>query len=338
MLPPLKGVTCWQNVTKTTFEQEIQPLAQPAILKGLVKHWPCVQHSSAGNKALVTYLKGIYAGGKLRCAKLPRKEKGLFFYNQAFNGFNFTRDIVSFELFFEQLLANASAKEQDVIALQSAPLSDYFPEFEQQNSFDFLREDRVSRVWIGNDSIVNAHNDDAENIACVVAGKRRFTLFPPEQLANLYVGPIEFTPAGAPVSLVDFNDIDFERFPKVATALEHGLQAELEPGDAIYIPSLWWHHVEAYGGVNMLVNYWSGGAISGKNKPVPQDNLLMAMLSIRDLPQQQKDAWRAFFEYYIFSEQSGKYQHIPEHAHGVLDKLTPKLQSEIRKWLSKQLS
>ena len=338
MLPSLKGVTCWHNVTKTIFEQEIQPLAQPAILKGIVNHWPSVQQANKGNNTLVTYLNGIYAGGKVRCAKLASKENGLFFYNQAFNGFNFTRDIMSFELFVEQLLANASAKEQDVIALQSAPLGDYFPEFEQQNPFEFLLEDRVSRVWIGNDSIVNAHNDDAENIACVVAGKRRFTLFPPAQLANLYVGPIEFTPAGAPVSLVDFNHIDFERFPKVATALEHGLQAELESGDGIYIPSLWWHHVEAFGGVNMLVNYWSGGAISGKKKPVPQDNLLMAMLSIRDLPQQQKDAWREFFEYYIFSEQSSKNQHIPAHARGVLDKLTPKLQNEIRQWLTKQLN
>ena len=334
---PLKRVAVWHNVTAEVFAKEVQPLREPAILKGVMNHWPSVQAASKDTGSLFDYLRALYAGGKVRCAKLPAKYKGLFFYNKSFNGFNFTRDILSFELFLAQLLENSQRQDANVIALQSAPLVDYFPEFEQQNTFNFFADEYVSRVWIGNNSIVNAHNDDSENIACVVAGKRKFTLFPPEQLSNLYVGPMDFTPAGAPISMVDFANIDYQKYPKIKTALAHAFEAELEPGDAIYIPSLWWHHVEAQGGVNMLVNYWCGGAISGKVKPVPQDNLLMAFLSIRSLPQAQKNAWREFFDYYVFSDQSDKNHHIPDAIKGVLGELSPKHEQGIRQWLTQQL-
>ena len=41
-----------------------------------------------------------------------------------------------------------------------------------------------------------------------------------------------------------------------------GYVAELAPGDALFIPTLWWHHVESLDQqLNCLVNYWWNGAI-----------------------------------------------------------------------------
>jgi quercetin dioxygenase-like cupin family protein len=34
------------------------------------------------------------------------------------------------------------------------------------------------------------------------------------------------------------------------------MEAELSPGDAIFIPMGWFHHVEALERFNVLVNYW----------------------------------------------------------------------------------
>ena len=81
-------------------------------------------------------------------------------------------------------------------------------------------------------------------------------LFPSGQIKNLYVGPLDFTLSGQAISLVDFHAPDFERFPRFKLALQHAQVAELEPGDAIYIPSLWFHHVESFDPLSILMNYW----------------------------------------------------------------------------------
>ena len=92
--------------------------------------------------------------------------------------------------------------------------------------------EQLASLWIGNRTRTAAHFDLPQNIACVISGRRRFTVFPIGQLPNLYVGPLDFTPAGQAISLVDFHAPDFERYPRFREALRHAQVAELEPGDA----------------------------------------------------------------------------------------------------------
>lgn len=74
----------------------------------------------------------------------------------------------------------------------------------------------------------------------IATGRRRFTLFPPQQRVNLYVGlyvgPFDKTVAGVPVSMAPIENPDFDRFPRLREALDHAQVAELEPGDGLYIP------------------------------------------------------------------------------------------------------
>ena len=60
-----------------------------------------------------------------------------------------------------------------------------------------LDEKILPRIWLGNRITTPAHVDEWNNVGCVVAGRRRFTLFPPEQITNLYIGPLDFAPTGA---------------------------------------------------------------------------------------------------------------------------------------------
>jgi hypothetical protein len=182
-------------------------------------------------------------------------------------------------------------------------------------------------IWIGNRVTVATHYDQADNLACVVAGRRRFTLFPPEQVANLYVGPLEFTPAGAPVSMVSLHAPDFAKYPRFEHALAAAEQAELGPGDAIYIPYFWWHHVDSLEGFNVLVNYWWNSARPGMGKPF--DVLLHAILTLRELPPSQRNVWRAVFDHYVFQTGGDPAAHLPPHARGVLATLTIEQRQQI---------
>lgn len=78
-------------------------------------------------------------------------------------------------------------------------------------------------------------------------------------MGNLYIGPLDFAPTGGAISMTRLDRPDDPRFPRLHHALEHSLTAELQPGDAIYIPPLWWHHVESLQTLNALVNYWWKG-------------------------------------------------------------------------------
>jgi len=125
--------------------------------------------------------------------------------------------------------------------------------------WSLLNADVAARLWLGNAISTPTHFDESSNIACVAAGERRFTLFSPEQVHNLYVGPIGHAPTGTPISLVDVDAPELARFPKFEHALAAAQSAHLGPGDAIYIPPLWWHHVASRRPVNLLVNHTGGG-------------------------------------------------------------------------------
>src|SRR3546814_4100254 len=83
-------------------------------------------------------------------------------------------------------------------------------------SSDLPAPDAVPRVWIGNATHVSTHYDVSSNLACVVAGRRRFTLFPPDQIANLYVGPLDVTMAGQPASMVDLAAPDLTQIGRAS--------------------------------------------------------------------------------------------------------------------------
>src|SRR6202012_3952226 len=138
------------------------------------------------------------------------------------------------------------------------------------------------RLWIGHAANVSAHYDTVDNLACVAAGARRFTLFAPQMIDKLYVGPIDNTMAGHPVSLAASAAPDPHRFLLFEDIVDQSLVAELAPGDALYLPKLWWHKVESTASFNVLVNYWWDAFPSGPDAPYTA--MLLAMIAIAERP------------------------------------------------------
>ena len=111
-------------------------------------------------------------------------------------------------------------------------------------------------------------------------------------------GPARSHAGGQVVSVVDFEQPDFDRHPRFREALAHARRAVLGPGDAIFIPSMWWHHVRSLEPFNVLVNYWWRSSPTWLGSALAA--LHHAMWAVRDLPAREKQAWEGLFRYYAF--------------------------------------
>jgi hypothetical protein len=334
----MRQIPEWSNVDAAKFRAEILPRYQPAVLRGIARHWPAVGHALHSPEAISRYLHGFDSGKPVDVLMIPSREKGRIFYSEGMNGFNYSRSRLPISEVNDKLLRHAAFGNKPAVVVQSALASECLPGFSDENHLDILDPAIAPRVWLGSAAVTPAHFDESGNVACVVSGQRRFTLFPPEQIANLYIGPIGYAPTGTPISLVSFREPDFARFPKFREALEAGSMADLEPGDALYIPPLWWHHVESLARHNLLVNYWWKGEMgSPARTDSALDPLLHALLNLRHLPPEQRKAWGAIFEHYIFSASDDSAAHIPESRRGVLGEITPELSQQVRAFLSGKL-
>lgn len=311
---------------------------QPAVLRGYVRHWPIVQAAAKSSWAVLETLRRFDNCAPVDAIMTPPEAKGRVFYNDEMTGFNFIRNRVPLSAVAEQVIRYATFTSPPAVAVQSALVRDCLPAFTADHQLTVLNDSVLPRIWLGSAITTPTHLDEWNNIGCVVAGRRRFTLFPPEQVANLYVGPLDFAPTGAPMSLVPLHAPDFERFPKFRDALDAAVTAELCPGDAVYIPPLWWHHVESLEPLNVLVNYW-WHALPGIATHAESgfDSLVHAILNIRALPQPTRDAWRALFEHYVFANRDEATDHIPSHKHGLLGKLSPADRVRVTEYLAQRL-
>lgn len=334
----LQRIAEWHDVDDATFAQEIVTQFRPAVLRGLVGQWPVVQHALKGPESLCSYLAAFDNGNAVVTLRTPPSAKGRIFYNENLDGFNYSRDPLPISAVLARLAKYAAFQNPPAVAVQSALIADCIPGFSVENKLTILDSSVQPRIWLGNQVTTPAHFDESNNIACVVGGRRRFTLFPPDQIANLYIGPLGYAPTGTPISLVTLRDPDLKRFPRFKEALAAAQVAELGPGDAIYIPTLWWHHVESLEKYNVLINYWWKGSIGalGKNDSA-LDCLLHCLLNLKHLAPEHRQAWGMIFDHYVFNARDDLAAHIPEHKRGVLGKISPELAQQIRAFLISQL-
>ena len=226
------------------------------VLRGIARDWPMVVAARQGAHQAMSLLE---AGANAALANVLRgdpAEEGRFHYGKDGQSMNFIRGQGNLAGILAALREQENSYRPFAIAAQALVAERYLPGFSRTHPMPLVPPAAEPRLWIGNAAKVATHNDPVENVAVVAAGRRRFTLFPPEAEPNLYMGPKHPTPAGAPISMVHVTAPDLEQFPRFASALEVAQEAELSPGDAIFIPRDWFHHVEALERFNILVNYW----------------------------------------------------------------------------------
>jgi len=324
-----------EQVAAGELDARLSEARTPFVVRGLVAAWPLVKAGRESGAAARAYL---LEHRRDRAFTVNIGEPGAgdrLFYDDSM-AMNFRTGRADLAEIFAGIEANESRRDAPAIYLSSIDVKDYFDGLHEANHVDLGTREPIESIWIGTRTRIAAHNDFPHNLACCAVGRRRFTLFPPDQFANLYVGPLDHTPAGRPVSMVDLRDLDFDKYPRFRDALASAQVAELEPGDAILIPSMWWHHVEALEPFNVLVNYWWRD--TPRYLGQPQDALNHALLAIRDLPPEEKELWRQMFDHYVFGDAAAANAHLAEGSRGILDPLDAESAGRIRANLLRSLS
>lgn len=286
----------------TALPPAIAGAGRPVVLRAAVRHWPFVRSALQSDQAAVDYLDRFYNGRPVSAVVAPASERGRFFYRPDSKQFNFQVSDQNLSNVLKGLLKQKDANQPLAIAMQAVSAVNCLPGIEQENPNPLVPQGTPARLWISNAATVAPHFDSVENIACVAAGRRRFILFPPEQTPNLYPGPMDVTPAKVPISMVSLEEPELDRFPRFREAMEAALVAELEPGDAIYIPYMWWHGVQSLAPFNVLVNYWWGRPELRSDYPYGA-LFEVAYALYRDMPHEQRQAWRVLYDHFVF--QSG---------------------------------
>jgi hypothetical protein len=301
--------------------------ARPLILRGLIEHWPVLAAGRDSPATLNHYLKSMDRGIPGAVMEAPASTHGRFGYTSDIREFTFSTRQRGISETLDRIERQLDRPTAPIIAIQMLPLTTHLPEFVQQNPMPLLP--RIGpRLWLGGPVKTQIHNDRDHNLACVIAGRRRFLLFPPEEVASLYIGPIDNPP---PLSIVDVEAPDLERFPRFAQALRTAQVAELSPGDALFIPRHWWHHVTSLDAYNAMVNYWWGAHAPGLENPY--DCFRSALLALKDLPQSERIYWQAMFNAYVFQTEGNVVEHIPPELRGALGTMPLSVRSALKQKL-----
>ena len=321
------------------FRAEVMERGEPALLRGAASGWAMLRQEAtqadaipeAGSSALsgvLDVLRAFDAGRDAEVFVGPPAIDARYHYDATLTGFNFERVSLRFGEALDRIVATAGLPDRPSMYMGSLTTETYLPGIEQTMPLPFVPAAVRPRVWIGHPSVVACHYDVMDNVACVAAGRRRFTLYPPDAIADLYVGPIDHTLAGQPISLAASSEPGDPRYPRFERARARAIVVELSPGDAIYVPKLWWHQVEALDPVNVLVNYWWDGFAPGPDQPYT--TMLLAMLAIAERPAAERQAWRAWFDHYVFRSEDHPLAFLPPEQHGVLEDSSPANRSRLR--------
>jgi len=333
----MMSIPVWPgDVDTDALPDELLCADRPYVVRGAFAHWPVVRAARQSDDALAQHLMSFYRGMGIGLFQIPPEAQGRAFYaDETLSSFNFTRHSATLDQVLIGLLGLAGAQAPPSLYVGSTTVEAVLPGFLDVNRLGLGERESLVSLWLGNRSRVAAHYDLPDNLAIVAAGRRRFTLFPPEQIGNLYMGPLDPTPAGQPISLVDFSAPDFARFPRFARALDAAEAAELEPGDAIFIPSMWFHHIEGLASINLLINAWWRQTPAHVDSPLI--TLQHALMTLRHLPEKERRVWQHHFQHFVFEADDRTWAHLPPQAQGLLGPVDETLSRRVRAQLLAQL-
>ncbi|MFN6461430.1 MAG: cupin-like domain-containing protein [Nostoc sp. DedVER02] len=142
--------------------------------------------------------------------------------------------------------------------LYEADFEKYFPEITEDVTYpEYFSSKPYIYLWHGFSSKSftspsTLHFDRIHNLFVQVRGRKRFLLFPPSNYLSFYP-PLEDSSGIGHNSKVNPDLLNLELFPKFPW--QERIEVVLQPGEMLYLPPFWWHHVTAID-ENISLSFW----------------------------------------------------------------------------------
>lgn len=227
----LKPVPTFDSLSPEVFKKDYYEPGQPVVIKNLAKEWP------AYDKWNWDYFKQLVGDKKVPLYNNIKSD--------AYTPINTADDYKTFGEYIDMIKAGPAAWRIFLFNI-----FDHAPQLIN----DFKWPENYMKGFIkkypmlftgGQGSITHMHFDiDLSHILHTqFAGRKRVLMFPFKEQHKLYRKPYEV------LSLADFSNYyeqngspDYEKFP--ALKLAEGFDFVLEPGDTLFMPAGYWHHME----------------------------------------------------------------------------------------------
>lgn len=127
--------------------------------------------------------------------------------------------------------------------------------FDAEKFFGFGSSLYAANLWVSHRNVFTKnHFDEFENFNIALEGRKRFIVAPPG--ARAYYPRSMWKGYGDKSQVFDLDDVDLQRFPRIAAKLPERRDFVLEPGHMLYLPLGWWHQAESLDPLNINVNFW----------------------------------------------------------------------------------
>jgi hypothetical protein len=280
--------------------------SEPAVLTGCLQDWPLVRElQQAGNPdAEIAVLERLIGHRKVQYTTIAPEQHGQLGYTDDGSRTNFaftSGKRVAFSRFGDALRATLADRRGGAVYMQSAPLRGFPELLPHVPDLQYLATaaEAYRQLWIGSGGhVVNLHFDPTHNLIAMLTGRKRVTLIPPDSMTNMYPAPLDVRLGDAIGSQVTLLAPDFARHPRAADELAKARVAILEPGEILYIPPMWWHHVESFG-LNVMLNKWVLPVPAAHFTDLTVD-LVRGMLLFSDIPRSLRLRYREAYAGALF--------------------------------------
>lgn len=223
---------------------------RPVVVTGAIDGWPALHRWTA------EYLEATVGDRRIKVQRLDQKNVTRYELH--------TLEEVCFTDFVEAIRHDPPARRYYLVIgnihvvnnwprrFSKPVFPELFPDVEILPLVDVERLLEVN-LWMGySGAVSNLHFDPIDNCLCMIRGRKHLRIYAPDQSGYMHL-PSPFgieNPLHSPVDAIRPN---FALFPRFQKARYH--TCTLEPGDVIYMPAGYWHHVQSEG-FNVAVNLW----------------------------------------------------------------------------------